>query len=313
MTTPSPAHFHPSIFIVPLHSPSPAPAHVSLHTVTHHTFPRTIHMTNSSITSNTSAATSSNTTTATATPSTLRKRFDIDMADLQLHDNERAVVARISTATIDRDGEVLLSQGCDATEFFKSPTVFFNHDYTQPVGKCVAITRHRTALEAKTIFATRPPDHQGPWLPDTLLALFQQNVIKGFSVGFLPIEGRRPSKLDLQTYGQSARYIYTKWKLLEYSVAPLPANHDALALAVSKAKLTLDHLQPLLPNLSEPDFKKLTTSPAIIPAPSPTSEQHINATRKRVLLVIPPSPPQPLTPDEIIHHAILKQQGRLYA
>lgn len=220
----------------------------------------------------------------------LRKQFSVD---LSVSDNERAVLAHISTATVDRDGEVLLSQGCDATEFFKSPTVFFNHDYTQPLGKCVAITRHRDKLEAKTIFATRPADHQGSWFPDTVLALFQQGIIKGFSVGFVPIEGRRPTKLDRETYGPSARYIYTKWKLLEYSVAPMPANPQAMALAVSKGKVSANQIHDVFPTLTLP-------SPALVK-------------RKHVLIVPGIQRAPRVDVETLVLQAIRKAHGQLYA
>jgi len=219
----------------------------------------------------------------------LRKQFDVQ---LTVQDNERAVVAQISTTAVDRDGEVLLSQGCDASDFLKSPTVFFNHDYTQPVGKCVAITRHRDRLEAKTIFATRPADHQGPWLPDTILSLFQQGVIKGFSVGFLPIEGRKPSRLDRDTFGPSVRYVYSKWKMLEYSVAPLPANQQALAIAVSKGMISKADADRLFPHA--------------LPASPPVK-------RRRILLVVPGKKQFSLDHATRIEHQLLKLRGHLYA
>jgi len=219
----------------------------------------------------------------------LRKQFN---AELSVSDNERAVVATITTTAVDRDGEVLLSQGCDASEFFQSPTVFFNHDYAQPVGKCVAITRHRDRLEAKTIFASRPADHQGTWLPDTLLALFQQGVIKGFSVGFVPIEGRQPSKLDRVTFGPSVRYVYSKWKLLEYSVAPLPANQQALALAVSKGMLNAEDAKRLFPTFDAEAAPRRS---------------------KRVLLIVPSTKKPRLNLAQQVHHQVLKVRGQLYA
>ena len=55
---------------------------------------------------------------------TLRKRF---VADLGVKLEDRSVVASISSISVDRDGDVLIPQGCDATDFLKSPTVFFNH------------------------------------------------------------------------------------------------------------------------------------------------------------------------------------------
>jgi phage head maturation protease len=159
-------------------------------------------------------------------------------SELKTVDGERAVIARISTETADRENEVLIAGGCDTTDFLKSPTVFYNHDYALPVGVATDVVVGDGYVEAKTIFAAKPDDHDGPWLPSTLLSLFRQGVIRGFSVGFVPVTGRRATEDDRGRYGKSAGYIHEKWRMVEYSVAPMPANPDALATAVSKGIIT---------------------------------------------------------------------------
>tara|TARA_Y100000589_G_scaffold307571_1_gene323380 strand:- start:1475 stop:2140 length:666 start_codon:yes stop_codon:yes gene_type:complete len=206
--------------------------------------------------------------------STIRKRF---VAELGVKLDDRSVVASITSISVDRDGDVLIPQGCDATDFLKSPTVFFNHDYNLPVGKCTAIKRSPTQLEATTVFASRPQNHNGDWLPDTLLSLFQQGVIHGFSVGFAPIEGRKPTVKDKQLFGDQVNHVYSKWKLLEYSVAPLPANQDALALAVSKGIVSADAVQPYWPNLNIKKSKVMIVVPAL-----PTQQRITQSTRKHL-------------------------------
>ena len=218
----------------------------------------------------------------------IRKQF---AADLTIGDAEHTVLARISTGSVDRDGEVLVPQGCDATDFNKSPTVFYNHDYTLPVGRCEGIRRYEDTIEAKTRFARRPENHQGPWLPDSVFALLQQGVINGFSVGFVPVEGRHPSKKDLQQFGPKVRYVYSKWKLLEYSIAPLPANQDALVLAVSKGIVSANAARQLFPDL--------TLAP-------------VRAKRK-VFIVVDASPPRVVEVDACVRRAVLKSRGALYA
>lgn len=212
----------------------------------------------------------------------IRKRF---VAELGVKLEERSVVASISSISVDRDGDVLIPQGCDASDFLKSPTVFFNHDYNLPVGKCTAIKRSPTQLEATTVFANKPENHTGDWLPDTLLSLFQQGVIHGFSVGFTPIEGRKPTVKDKQLFGDHVQHVYSKWKLLEYSVAPLPANQDALALAVSKGFVTADQIKPYWPE--------------------------VKLTRPRVMIVVPHMPTHQRIADTARKH-IAKLRGQLY-
>lgn len=162
------------------------------------------------------------------------KRFS---SDLTIIEGERAVVAKITTAAVDRDGEVVIPQGVNSKDFEANPVVYYNHDYwDHPIGQCVSIKREDGAIVAKTVFATRPETHpEGKeWAPDTIFSLVKQRVIRGFSIGFIPIESRAATDKDLLAFGAECRRVHTKTKLLEYSVAPLPCNQEALTLAVSK-------------------------------------------------------------------------------
>lgn len=161
--------------------------------------------------------------------------------DCTIEEGERAVVAKISTVSVDRDGEVLIPQGCNTRDFEKNPIVFLNHNYyTLPIGKCTAIDRTDKAIIAKTVFARRPENHpEGEeWVPDTLFSLFQQGIIRSFSVGFQSNEYRPATQKDMDAFGKGCRGVHSKWSLLEYSVAPLPANQDAVATAVAKGLLS---------------------------------------------------------------------------
>ena len=109
--------------------------------------------------------------------------------------------------------------------------------------------------------AERPDDHPeaAEWFPDTVHSLIKQGVIRGVSVGFEPIEGRNASKKDKATFGGQVKYVFSKWKLLEFSVAPLQANEDALITAVSKSLITPDRCRELfdLDIKDEPTRKKV--------------------------------------------------------
>lgn len=156
-------------------------------------------------------------------------------ADMTLAEGERSFIARITSDALDRDGEVLLPQGMDAKEFEDNPVVFFNHEHRAvPVGKVTSLRREADHWLAKVYLAMRPLTHVGEWLPDTLLSLIQQGVVRGVSVGAQAIETRRPTKKDKDTFGETIRNVLSKWKLIELSIAPIPANQEALILAVSK-------------------------------------------------------------------------------
>jgi len=158
-------------------------------------------------------------------------------ADITIEDGERAVIARVSTRAVDREGDVLIPAGCRTADYEKNPVVFLNHNYwTLPVGRCAALRKTDDAIIAKTVFAERPADFPADqeWMPDTLLALFKQGVLRAFSVGFLPIESRPASKKDIEEHGDNCRRVFNKWNMMEYSVACIPANQEAVATAVAK-------------------------------------------------------------------------------
>lgn len=165
----------------------------------------------------------------------VRKSF---VAEIEVEEGERAVVATITTASVDREGEVVIPDGVKTTEFMNGGpgTVFWQHDYNVPIGKCVKIKRDGDRLVAKTVFASRPATHpEGKeWLPDTLFDLYRQKVIKGFSIGFQPLEVRNATTRDKTLYGESCERVFSKTSLIEFSGVTVPANSDAVALAVSK-------------------------------------------------------------------------------
>jgi HK97 family phage prohead protease len=179
------------------------------------------------------------------TQTLVKKYCTLVTKDMTVNEGERSVVAIINTAAIDRDGEVVLPVGMDATDFLRNPAVFYNHNYGMPIGRCLELYRTADGIRAKTQFASRPDNHVGEWFPDTVFSLFQQGIIRGFSIGYGPIESRVASKKDIEQFGGEVRRVYQKWKLWEYSVAPLPANQEALAEAVSKGLVSKETLKAL--------------------------------------------------------------------
>ena len=151
-------------------------------------------------------------------------------------------VSTISTDSVDRDGEVLVPSGCNIKEFMKSATVFYNHEYTMPIGKCVAFDRREHEIVATTKLADRPSDYVGEWFPDFVRAMVEQGIVKCVSVGFsyatMEAGSRIASSKDIEMYGPEVKRVTTKWKLREYSIAPLQANPDAVVTAVGKGLLT---------------------------------------------------------------------------
>lgn len=146
--------------------------------------------------------------------------------------------AIITNKNIDRDNEVLLPEGMDYAEFIKTGTVFYNHDYSMPIAKALKLNKYKDGWKAKVKMAERPADFEGAYFPEYIWSLITQGIIKGVSVGFQVLDARIPSKKDLKDFGDNVRNIITKWRLLEFSIAPLQSNPEAVIIAVNKNMLS---------------------------------------------------------------------------
>lgn len=193
-------------------------------------------------------------------------------------DDSRSFTATITTNAIDRDGEVLLPEGMRSKDFESNPVVFWNHNYDMPIGKATDLSKQPNAWSATAELAKRPDGHEGEWFPDTVHALMRQGIIRGVSVGFQPIESRNPSKKDVATFGDEVTRVYSKWNLLEFSVAPLQANQEALVTAVSKGLVTSAQAKAVFPDVE---------LPAVTEAPRPAEaveDETAAKARKRILI-----------------------------
>jgi HK97 family phage prohead protease len=148
------------------------------------------------------------------------------------------VTARISTTSVDRDGDVLLPSGIRTEAFKRNPVVLLNHDKDRWLGKAINIRTNSNSVTADMAFAKRPETHpeNAEWIPDTVKSLMQQGVLSAFSVGFIVRDGgvRMATDKDKERFGFEVRQVITDWELTEFSVVSVPANQDALAISVAK-------------------------------------------------------------------------------
>jgi hypothetical protein len=152
-----------------------------------------------------------------------------------INEEERSVIAIISTDAIDRDQEVLVPRGMDADNFQKNPVVPWSHRADQPpVGKALWVKRGTKRITAKVKFATTERAEE-------VWQLFKGGFLNAFSVGFKPKEGRRPTPDDIKSNPNlaDARFLFTKWELLEFSPVTVPANAEALAQAIKSKSITI--------------------------------------------------------------------------
>lgn len=120
----------------------------------------------------------------------------------------------ISKEVPDRDGDVVVLSGMDATAYRKNPVVLVDHDYRVEsiVGKTVSIETVGTELVAKFVFC----DTEYGLLAKSL---YEAGFLKTSSIGFI-LKERDPND----------RGRITKWELLEWSLVAVPCNRDALSL-----------------------------------------------------------------------------------
>ena len=130
--------------------------------------------------------------------------------------------AAISSNAVDRMGEVLDPSGVDLRNYRKNPVVLWAHDYEKPpIAKALWVKRDGDRILSKLKFA--PTE-----FAQEVKALYEQGFMNTFSVGFMPKEW-----VDGDG-DKNPRRTYKSWELLEYSAVPVPANPEALALAMQK-------------------------------------------------------------------------------
>ena len=161
--------------------------------------------------------------TATIRADPAARTLTIDRAKMRI----RSV---ITTDEPDRAGDVVIPAGLrNLDEFMMNPVVLWAHNRTQfpPIGVCEWIDVQPRRVVAETRFAEGVP------FAEDIFRLYEQGVLRGWSVGFVPIKANR---LPNPKAG-SALWV-SEWHLLEYSAVPIPENPQALTLAIQKGLVT---------------------------------------------------------------------------
>lgn len=168
-----------------------------------------------------------------------------------------------STTAIDQEGEVLIPAGFDFSYFQAVKTVYWQHDYDEPVGTCRNWSIAKGVLYTTT-FITRTS------FGDDVLTMIQDGVINGLSVGVIPTDYGPPNDEEMRAYGPASNVI-RKAIMLEYSITPMPCNQTALIEAVSKARIK--RVSAVRMGLEDTPERKFHPSVVVVP------------TRKTVVMV----------------------------
>ena len=216
----------------------------------------------------------------------IRKALEADISS-----TAKGFSAVITAETLDRDGEVLIAAGMNSKEFDRNPVLFWNHDYGKPVGRCVGLKRREKDIVGEFVFAKKPDGYSGEFFPEVAAALVGQGIVNAVSVGYVPEEGggRKATDIDRKRYGNPASTIFSRWKLLEISLAPLQANPDALITAVRKGLVS--------PVAAKQFFGVETPKRTVVSISLPSSSVKAK---------------KPIEIDEIVRREIAKRRGLIY-
>jgi len=159
--------------------------------------------------------------------------FEIVNAKIETHDTEKSITHFISTPHIDRGNDRVEPLGVDYSDFLKTRTVFYNHNYSFPIGKNAWIKRTEEGVKAKTIFSDSDKAQD-------IYNLHKEGVINTWSIGFdVPRkQGRWSEPIDgaVERDEKTGITKILKWILLEYSSAPLAMNPNARDIIKSIVK-----------------------------------------------------------------------------
>jgi hypothetical protein len=182
---------------------------------------------------------------------------------------ERSDVSWISTEDPDRTGDVVLARGMNDSQFRQNPIVTLNHCYwAPPVGKSLwrkfATDGAIRGIKAKTQYPSRPSDwaEGKDWPADIAFSLVQADLLRGKSIGFLPVKVHTPDAKELEAnHWDKVGLVIDEWILLEYACVFLPAQQNAVVESVSKG----------LPPIPADIQRALGIPSKTLPAPEPAA------------------------------------------
>ena len=123
--------------------------------------------------------------------------------------------AVITTADVDRQGEVVLPIGMQADKYMTNPVVLWAHDYTAPpVARAISLRVTPNGVTSQFVF---PPRGQSA-KADEIHDLWAGGFINTVSIGFIALAWDESASVP----------TISSWELLEYSLVPVPANAMAL-------------------------------------------------------------------------------------
>lgn len=141
---------------------------------------------------------------------------------------KRQIEFVISTACVDRYGDIVEVSGWDLKNYKANPVVLFGHNSSiPPIGKAIKTWKDGDAL--RSIAEFMPQDISA--FAHSIFRMYQEKFLRAVSVGFKPLKWER---IVDEEGNETWSYRFKKQELLEFSAVPIPANPEALVAARSK-------------------------------------------------------------------------------
>lgn len=158
----------------------------------------------------------------------IRKTFNVESRAV---DPEQGIFeAMISTEAVDRQGDIVVAAGVKLENYLKNPVVLFGHNYYSAeavVGRALEVEPiPGKGVRARWQFAPANVSEDA----DQIRRLWAGGFLNATSIGFMPVgEPVRRTNAEGESDGG---FIFPEWELLEFSIVPVPANQEALRLAL---------------------------------------------------------------------------------
>ena len=172
-----------------------------------------------------------------------RKQMSMDLVPMDIsEDDEKTVIARISSILVDADGDIIIPEGCDFKRYSKNPVILVDHDYKveNVVGNAIDLAVRNNGLYAKIKFADTDKAND-------VWKLVKGGFLKANSIGFIIksclLKGTKEFKEYVNTHksliNENLQRIITEYELIESSIVAVPSNENALMTAISLKSIEL--------------------------------------------------------------------------
>lgn len=154
------------------------------------------------------------------------------VADVDFDSVSQSALFTISTASTDRDGDVVVPEGClkRIKTYQANPIVLFDHGaFPLPIGLSEdPVTKTCTVNVQPDRITGRVFFHCKTLESSQVCSLVAAKVLRGASIGYKGIKGK-----SINPQKKNGGTLFEEWELVEWSVVPVPCNQDALLTALS--------------------------------------------------------------------------------